>query len=124
MHKEAAYNSDIPHSSCLCEVCENVSLLAKEINSSLKSSDTLSPNVHDLLEAHTCNSSSKNCMLGNCPEFLKPGLLLSDFKADADLISFLQWQRVEIKIVKVKQTMPFGQKKVSKLPVIINGKMS
>ena len=63
-------------------------------------------------------------MLGTCPEFLKPGLLLSDFKADADLISFLQWQRVEIKIVKVKQTMLFGQKKVSKLPVIINGKMS
>ena len=34
MHKEMAYNSDIPHSSCLCEVCENASLLAKGMNSS------------------------------------------------------------------------------------------
>ena len=36
MHKEVAYNSDIQHSSCLCEVRENASLLAKGINSSLK----------------------------------------------------------------------------------------
>ena len=37
----------------------------------------------------------KGCMLGNCPECLKRGLSLSDFKAYVDLISFLQWQRVE-----------------------------
>ena len=43
------------------------------------------------------------------PECLKPGLSLSNFKADVDLISFLQWQRVEKRIVKVNQTMPFGQ---------------
>ena len=107
MHK-VAYNSDIPHSPCLCEVCENASLLAKGINSNLKSSDIL-PTAHDLVETHTCDSSSKDCMLGNCPECLKPGLLLSDFKADVDLISFLQWQRVEKKTAKVNQTMSFSQ---------------
>ena len=48
-------------------------------------------------------------MLGNCLECLKPGLSLSDFKADVDLISFLQWQRVGKKIIKVSQMMPFGQ---------------
>ena len=42
-------------------------------------------------------------MVGNCLECLKPGLSLSDFKAGADLISFLQWQHVEKKIVKVNQ---------------------
>ena len=68
-----------------------------------------SPTAHDLIETGTCNSSSKNCMLGNYPEYLKLGLSLSDFKADVDLISFLQWQRVEKKIVKVNQTIPFGQ---------------
>ena len=52
MYKEVAYNSDISHSSCLCEVCENASLLAKGINSSLKSSDILSPTTHDLVETH------------------------------------------------------------------------
>ena len=89
MHKEVTYNSDIPRSSCLFEVYKNASLLAKEINSSLKSSDILSPTAHDLVEIHTRNSSSKNYMLGNCLECLGPGLLLSDFKADAHLISFL-----------------------------------
>ena len=72
IHKEVAHNSDIPHSSCLREVCENASPLAKGINSSLKS-PILSPTAHDLVETHTCDSSSKDCMLRNCPECLKPG---------------------------------------------------
>ena len=105
MHKEVVYNSDIPHSSCLCEVCKNASLLTKGINSSLKLSHILSPTAHNLVETRTCDSSSKDCMLGHCPKFLKPRLSLSDFKADVDLISFLQWQRVEKKIVEVNQTI-------------------
>ena len=109
MHKGLAYDSNIPHSSCLCEVCENASLLVKGTNSSLKSSDILSPTAHDLVETNTCDSSSKYCMLGNCLECLKSGLSLSDFKTDVDLISFLQWQWVEKQIVKVNQTMPFDQ---------------
>ena len=52
-HKEVAYNSDIPQSSCLFKVCKNASLLAKGINSSLKSSDILSPTDHDLVETQT-----------------------------------------------------------------------
>ena len=71
MHKEVAYNSDISHSPCFCEVFENASLLAKGINLSLNSSDILSPTTHDLVETHTCDSSSKDCMLGNCPQCLK-----------------------------------------------------
>ena len=48
-------------------------------------------------------------MLGNCPDYLKPGLSLSDFKSVVDLISFLQCQRAEKKIVKVNQAKSFGQ---------------
>ena len=95
--------------SCLCEVCENASLLVKEINSSLKSGDILLSTARNMLKTHTYDSSSKDCILGNCPECLKSELSLSDFKADADLISFLQRQRVEKKIVKVNLTMLFGQ---------------
>ena len=90
MHKEVSCNNDIPNSSCLCEVYENASLLAKEINSSLKSSDILSPTAHNLLKHTHGNLNSKDCMLGYCLECLKLGLSLSDFKADVDLISFLQ----------------------------------
>ena len=62
-----------------------------------------------MVETHTCDSSSKDCMLVNYSECLKPELLLFDFKADVDLISFLQWQRVVKKIVKVSQIVSFGQ---------------
>ena len=55
MDKEVAYNSDIPHSSCLCEVSENVSLLAKGLNSILNSSDILSPTAHE----HTCDLAQR-----------------------------------------------------------------
>ena len=48
-------------------------------------------------------------MLGKCFECLKPGILLSDFKAGIDFISFLQWQPVEKKIFNINQTMPFVQ---------------
>ena len=75
----------------------------------MKSSDILSPTAHDLVETRTCNSSSKNYRLGNCPECLKLEQSLSDFKVDVELISFSQLQRVEKKIVKVNQTIPFGQ---------------
>ena len=39
----------------------------------------------------------------------KAGPIVMLIKADFDLVSFLQWQRVERKIVKVNQTMPFYQ---------------
>ena len=95
MHKEVAHNSDIPHSSYLCEVCDNASLLTKGINSSLKSSSILLPNAHNMVETHTCKSISRDYMRLNCQEYFKSGLSLSDFKAHVDLISFLQWQWVE-----------------------------
>ena len=109
MQKEMAYNSVIPHPSCFCEVCQNAPLLEKGVNSSLKSSDILSPTVHDLVEIHTCNSSSKDFVLGSCPECLNPGLSFSDLKTDVDLIFFLLWELVGKKIVKLNQTMAFGQ---------------
>ena len=41
MHKQYIYNSKIPHNSCLCEICENASLLGKGLdNGSKKSTDT------------------------------------------------------------------------------------
>ena len=31
-HKQFVYNKNIPHTSCLCDTCENVVLLAKSLN--------------------------------------------------------------------------------------------
>ena len=53
IHKDVAYNSEIPQSSCLCEICENTLLLVKRINSSLTSSDILSPKAFTIWLKYT-----------------------------------------------------------------------
>ena len=68
----------MPQSSCLCELCENAVVLAKDINSSLKSK-ILATNVHDLVEANACNSSQDVCMVGECELCLTSKLSLSVF---------------------------------------------
>ena len=45
-HKELAWNDQIPQSFCICELCKKTLLLAKGINSSLRSK-ILKTNVHD-----------------------------------------------------------------------------
>ena len=67
LHKEYVYNSNIPHLSCLCEICENTSLLARGLNRQkrkLKEKFPTSP--HDLLEMFSCNSGEAVCMLEKC----------------------------------------------------------
>lgn len=60
--KEFIYNKHNPHVTCLCEICENVTLLAKGINKSIKSD--LPTNPHDIVERFPCDSSLDICMQG------------------------------------------------------------
>ena len=104
MHMELASNSAIPRSSCLCEVWKNTSLLAKGINSSLKSSYILSPTA----QTHThairvqrieCLEAVRNISSRNCRYLIsKQKLIWSPF-----------YNIGRKKIVKVNQAMPFGQ---------------
>ena len=52
-HKDLARNDQIPQSFCICELCKKALLLAKGINSSLRSK-ILKTNVHDLLSRAKC----------------------------------------------------------------------
>ena len=63
-HKEHVCNSNIPHLSCLCEICENTSLLAKGLNrQKRKLQEKLPTRPHDLVEMFSCNSGEAVCML-------------------------------------------------------------
>ena len=75
-NKELALNGQLPQSSCLCKLCENGVLLAKGINSSLKSK-ILATNLNDLVEANACDSSQDVCMVGECELCLTSNLSLS-----------------------------------------------
>ena len=64
-HKEYCYNQNIPHGSCLCEICENCVLLAKGLNNRLLR--PLPTNPHDLIERFSCNLEEIECVLDRCP---------------------------------------------------------
>ena len=102
-HKELVCNDQIPQSSCLYELCENAILLAKGINSSLRSK-ILATNVHDLVEANACDSSQLICMVGECELCLTSKLSLSDFDEEKKTTSYLNWQRVDKNIAKINQS--------------------
>ena len=63
-HKEYSYNKNIPHGSCLCEICENCILLAKGLSKMLE--DPLPTNPHDLVEKFACDLDIKKCALNQC----------------------------------------------------------
>ena len=65
LHKEYVFNRDIPQWPCLCELCENVTLLATGVNKVLKDKLPMSP--HDILEKFSC-SSTRHCMYDACCE--------------------------------------------------------
>ena len=61
-YKQYVFNKHIPQSTCLCEICENVSLLAKGLNKCVNAG--LPTNAHDIVGSYSCDSSSSLCMLG------------------------------------------------------------
>ena len=64
IHKEYTYNINIPHASCLCEICENSSLLTKRLNKlKRKFKERLPNNPYDLVEKFSCDSDKAVCML-------------------------------------------------------------
>ena len=65
LHKYV-FNRDIPQWSYLCELCENVTLLATGINKVLK--DKLPMSSHDIMKKFSCSSSSKHYMYDACCE--------------------------------------------------------
>ena len=65
LRKECVFNREIPQLSCLCELCENVTLLATGVNKVLK--DKLPTSPHNIVEKFSC-SSTRHSMYDACCE--------------------------------------------------------
>ena len=99
-HREFVFNKDIPQSSCLCEICENVVYLANSLFKNL--GEELPTNPHDLVEKFACDSAVPTCMFGECNSCCS-GFEMDD-EGDVDdavNLSSPQWKRVEGKVRKV-----------------------
>ena len=77
MHKEYIYNRKIPHNTCLCEICENASLLAKGIKSSCKK--VIPDDPHSIVETYVCVSDDRECMLSDCEGCSMHTIVENDF---------------------------------------------
>ena len=82
-HKQYTFYRDIPHGSCLYEICENTVLMVEGISKALKN-DTKDPptNPHDIVEYSSCDSNDKSCMLSECKKCKTSNLNLEDFDKD------------------------------------------
>ena len=116
-HKQYIFNRDIPHSSCLCEICENSVLMAKGISKSLTNEmKDVSLNPHDIVEQYSCHSDDEKCMTGECDNCKSPYLQEEDFEDvesgsgesgtssekedESVMVSFHKWGRQDGKVIK------------------------
>ena len=98
------FNKNIPQASCLCEICENLIFLAKSMSPKLNL--PIQTNIHSLVEAYSCDSSSKSCMYSTCDECCDTGLKVEYFKDDSTEIQFYQWKEVDKKVQKIDSILP------------------
>ena len=105
--KELVFNRDIQQSSYLCENCENVLLLSKEIASSAKFA--LANNAQLLIENFSCNTQSTECieyMHSTCVNCFDLELNMHDFHKNKESVTFHQWIRIVNKIQKLEIELP------------------
>ena len=102
--KYFVFNRDIPHASCLCEICENIVYLAKSIDAKVKSTPYQSY-AHSLVETYSCDSSLEDCMNSVCESCHKTGLTVEDFSNEDDAVVFYKWKRVDNKIQKIEMSL-------------------
>ena len=127
-HKEYVYNINIPHASCLCEICENSSLVAKGLNKLRRKLKTRLPtNPHNLVETFGCDSNESACMLEKCSscqsskiidqlisgdedvdeDSSEPDSPVCDAEPEGGNVAFYRWQTVDKKITKSKIEVSF-----------------
>ena len=103
-HKQYIYNKNIPHTSCLCDTCENSVLLAKGINSCKQVPNGLPETPHDIVKRYICSDQTAY-MFNECSE-CEDGKLCglaadynwsdsnsgSDSDTNANEVSFYKWE--------------------------------
>ena len=115
-HKEYCYNQNIPHGSCLCEICENCVLLPKGLNNRLQR--PLPTNPHDLIERFSSNLEEINCVIGRCPICRVAEIDLEKQPSDddscdsadgntSDQVIYFTWKKIEKRVTKAQLSVSF-----------------
>ena len=121
-NKQFIFNKNIPHTSCLCDICENVVMLAKGLNNSKRLPERIPETPHDLVEQYSCSTDQKSCMYNECTDCSNGKLceslnnadsdLQSDSDSDSDsynLISFYRWETPDKHVSKVRISVNYDE---------------
>ena len=107
-NKQYVFNKDIPHATCLCEICENVVDFMQALNQHLPKELILPTNPHDIVEKFSCSSGNNDCMNSKCnvcetPEEIAE--VLSSGEVEADNIIFNEWAKVDDRVQKLSTSI-------------------
>ena len=89
-NREYVFNRDIPQSSCLCEICENVCFVAKALNKKIKGCNMVPTDPHSLAEVYTCDSSARTCMFSENEYCYFTGVPVEGFPDDCDDVEYYE----------------------------------
>ena len=110
-HKEIKWNNEIPHESCTCEICDNLKLFIRGVNSKIEAK--LPENCEALVDLFTCNDRTEKCLIGNCDscpkvdlDFSKPSTetdndLSDESSVESTPITYYRWTTIDKKVQKV-----------------------
>jgi len=102
-HKELVYNKNIPHATCLCEICENAVYFLKAINQCLPKESPLPSNPHNIVERFSCDAANPACMTSSCSDCSQQDEfeeILGEGDFETDTFIFTEWKKVDEKIQK------------------------
>ena len=106
-NKQYIYNKNIPHATCLCEICENAVYFMKELNNWLPNRSEMSINPDDIAERFSCDSSFDVCMYSNCDECgsHQGDEIIREGQFDGDGVVYYEWKNINGRVQKVAATI-------------------
>ena len=100
-NKHYIYNKNIPHATCLCEICKNAIFLTQSLNKNPPKELNLPSNPHDIVEKFLCDSNNQVFMNWECDNGKLPEKIAERRAFETDDIKFDKWRQVDVMVQKV-----------------------
>ena len=100
-NKQYICNKNIPHSTCLCKICENTVVFMQGLNKSLPKELNVPSNPHDIVEKFSCDSNNQHCVNSECNNCKLPEKIAESGAFETHDIKLDEWRQVDCKVQKV-----------------------
>ena len=100
-NKQYICNKNIPHSTCLCKICENTVVFMQGLNKSLPKELNVPSNPHDIVEKFSCDSNNQDFMNSECNNCKLPQKIAESGAFETDDKKFDEWRQVDRRVQKI-----------------------